>query len=232
MRCGQCVNCQNPQRKRPCVLARRRLLELLRAQEGGAGGASPSAGTTAGDGCEGEGAGAPAASASGYGCGISGVGVGGGESVPTSPRAPPSGPPSLKAAAAALHIPTRKLLFPVIPPSQRCGQCGPCLNPRLKKACKEARRRQMEAGLALPGAQVDMSGLGAREASAAAAAAAAAGLGGGVGGKRATAAATAAAVQAARALGPALVGCRVRIYWDGMRRWYEGRVAAYTRTDG
>ena len=226
MRCGQCVNCQNPQRKRPCVLARRRLLELLRAQEeaagGGGGGAAPSASA---DGTA-EGEGAPAASFA------SGGGGGGGESVPTSPRAPASGPPSLRAAAAALHMPTRKLLFPIIPPSQRCGQCGPCLNPRLKKACKEARRRQVEQGLALPGAQVDMSGLGASEAAAAAASAAAASLGGGVGGKRATAAATAAAVAAARQLGPALVGCRLRIYWDGMKRWYEGRVAAYSSADG
>lgn len=34
MKCNQCVNCQNPQRKRPCVLARRKLLDLLRQQVG------------------------------------------------------------------------------------------------------------------------------------------------------------------------------------------------------
>lgn len=172
--------------------------------------------------------------------------VAGASSAPTSPHAGNSSanggggggggakaPSSARAAAAALHIPSRKLLFPIIPPSQRCGKCGPCLNPKLKKACREARKRQLELGLALPGTQLAATAASAGVAlSPAAAAAVAAGLGGGVGGKRATAAATAAAVAAGRALGTSLLGCRIRIYWAGMRRWYEGRISEYCRKDG
>lgn len=125
-----------------------------------------------------------------------------------------AGPASPRIALPpGMQFPGRKQLFPIIPPSERCGQCKACLNPKLKRACIEARKRQLEAGLAvrLPSAQYSSP-------SSPRAGVLASG-GGGVGGKRATAVATAAAVAAGQALGPALCGCRVRVYWAGMSRW-------------
>ena len=125
-----------------------------------------------------------------------------------------AGPASPRIALPpGMQFPGRKQLFPIIPPSERCGQCKACLNPKLKRACIEARKRQLEAGLAvrLPSAQYSSPSTPR--------AGALASGGGGVGGKRATAVATAAAVAAGQALGPALCGCRVRVYWAGMSRW-------------
>lgn len=291
MKCNQCVNCRNPQRKRPCVLARRKLLELLRQQvklstalikffawpEWPAGPAMPAGAALRFAGwwgfrlvCSQQ----PDAGLSTFCCrlfatviarrmtcaaqvaspspcsysihsvhsasalpqeeaegglgspGGSG-GSGGGEEEPPAEPAEPAGTAStvggtLSGSAGpasprlslppGVQFPGRKQLFPIIPPSERCGQCKACLNPKLKKACIEARRRQLAAGLAvrLPSAQYS---------SPSSPRAGALASGGGVGGKRATAVATAAAVAAGQALGPALIGCRVRIYWDGMRRW-------------
>lgn len=205
MKCNQCVNCQNPQRKRPCVLARRKLLDLLRQQEEVEGGLYGDGGAAEEVPAE------PAVTASTGGGALSG------SAGPASPRI---------ALPPGMQFPGRKQLFPIIPPSERCGQCKACLNPKLKRACIEARKRQLEAGLAvrLPSAQYNSP-------SSPRAGVLASG-GGGVGGKRATAVATAAAVAAGQALGPALCGCRVRVYWAGMSRWYEGRITGYSSKDG
>jgi hypothetical protein len=229
MKCNKCVNCQNPQRKRPCVLARRRLLELLREQEQGLLAAS--------DGADGGGNSGGGAGASGGGAGGGDGGSEAGEGAATTPVSPGGskgvtsgrGHSAAAAVAAALHVPPRKQLYPIIPPSERCGTCKPCLNPRLKKACREARKRQLEAGLAPPHAQqaYDVRGLNGGTIG---------GTGtprsGGGGGKARGEAAAAVAVAAGRQLGASLLGCRLRIYWPGMRRWYDGRVADFDRASG
>ncbi|KAL4423368.1 hypothetical protein ABPG77_004299 [Micractinium sp. CCAP 211/92] len=250
MKCNQCVNCQNPQRKRPCVLARRRLLELLREQEEAAAAAEEAALEAADAAVAPQGAGASkgqaaaptaAATASTPGAPTAAAPA----ALEAGGSAEPSGTLRSPAAAirSALSLPSRKQLYPIIPPSERCGRCKPCLNPKLKKACREARQRQLEAGLAPPFQQMlynqhkalASGGAGgmpipAGSPTAAAAAAAAAGA---VGRARVPpSVATAAAVAAGRQLGPALIGCRLRIYWPGMRRWYEGRISAYDAASG
>ena len=238
MRCGQCVNCVNPQRKRPCVLARRKLLDLLRQQEEATAAAR-------GESIAGEGAAATAEGVAAQGVSEAPVAArvsggegsaGGGASAAASVGVAPLHLLSPATAVAALHYPGRKHLFPIIPPTERCGKCKPCLNPKLKKACHEARQRQLEQGLVSPlyAAQVlAPGGLAAAAASGNPGAAAALGLHGSVGGgRRVTATATAAAIAAGQALGASLIGCRVRIYWAGMRRWYEGRISNYTPHDG
>jgi hypothetical protein len=203
MRCLKCVNCQNPQRKRPCVLARRRLLDLLRQQEAEMGLAEA------------------AEERNGGGGGGADEAAHGGEGPGAGPAATDAGTPRGGACrgaavlAAALHLPPRKQLYPPIPPSERCGQCKPCLNPRLKKACREARKRQLEAGLAPPRAQASAAARGATAA-----------------GPRSGRARAEAAAAAGRQLGESVVGCRLRVYWPGMRRWYEGRVTRYDPASG
>lgn len=143
----------------------------------------------------------PAAEAAGATSTADGGSMLGGSADPASPRL---------ALPPGTRFPSRQQLFPKIAPSERCGECKACLNPKLKKACLQARKKQLESGLAfrLPSGQFS-SPSSPR----------AGGGGGGVGGKRATAVATAAAVAAGQALGPALIGCRVRVYWEAMRRW-------------
>jgi hypothetical protein len=126
--------------------------------------------------------------------------------------------------AVALHLPPRKQLYPAIPPSERCGQCKPCLNPRLKKACREARRRQLEAGLApLEVEQACVAGSSAVPRAA---------IGSSGGRRLAGEAALAAAVATGRQLGASLLGCRLRIYWPAMRRWYEGVISGFEESTG
>lgn len=251
MKCNQCVNCQNPQRKRPCVLARRRLLELLREQEEAAAAAEEAALEAA----EAEAKAARQAPACSAGERTAAAAAGAVGTLPAAAptasgavdTAEPAGTPRSPAAAirSALSLPSRKQLYPIIPPSERCGRCKPCLNPKLKKACREARQRQLEAGLAPPFQQMlynqqkALAGGGAGGTPAPggsptpAAAAAAASAAGAAGRARVPpSVATAAAVAAGRQLGASLIGCRVRIYWPGMRRWYEGRISAYDAPGG
>ncbi|PSC70995.1 DNA mismatch repair Msh6-1 [Micractinium conductrix] len=243
MRCNQCVNCQNPQRKRPCVLARRRLLDLLREQEAATVAAAGEEGGEGGEGGGSEGAADVAAGDYGGGGSLGSPTVAVAAAAAAAAAAagePPALPPMSPAAAirSSLNLPGRKQLYPIIPPTQRCGACKPCLNPKLKKACLEARRRQLEAGL-VPGIYAQaLAGSGAAgptsptvPASPTAATAAAA-LAGGYRPRTAPGARTAAVAAAGAQLGFALLGCRVRVFWPAMRRWYEGFISSFDKKTG